>query len=260
MKRAIVFLGILTLASVALAADIAKDPSITIDGVYTPSTDIINADRAATAVISLYEGTFTDLSGYYINGLTNAGHTVDYFPDPMGGAPYGDYDLALVTSSDNWWGTNFALEIPALSTYMDAGGKVIIVGQDWLWGSGDYGFAIAYLGMAGAMEDVNGNDYDALTWNGTAGGPLNGQTDSYIPCFASNGWYTDTIDPASQGLAMWGSPFAPGPQEGGCVGATGLLSSVEFGCGQFDAVGYLAAWYLTTATEPASFSSVKSLY
>ena len=260
MKKAIIFTCVMLVASFALAADIAKNPNIHSEGTYRAGYDIIHSDRAQTAVVSMYEGVFEDVSGYYLAGMAAAGHIADYHADPMGAVDYSGYELVLVSTADNWFGTDFGTEIPVLAAYMDAGGKVVIIGQDWLWGSGDYGFASSYLGMAGASEDVNGNDYGSLTWNGTAGGPLVAQGGSFVPCFTSNGWYTDAITPSNQGLVSWSSPFAPGPQEGGSIGSNGMLSTVEFACGSVDVVGHLTAWWLTTAHEESNISDLKSRY
>ncbi len=259
MKKVIATLAMVALfAGAAMAADIAKDPAVYVEGVYTPGDDINN--RGDVAVVGLYEGTFTDLSGYYLTGYSNAGYTPDLFLDPLGGVDYSSFLQVLVSTSDNWWGTDFGTEIPVLAAYMDGGGRCIVVGQDWLYGSGDYGFASTYLGMAGAVEDLNYGDEGMMDWTGTAGGPLDGLADSLLPCFEANPWFTDMVDPSAQGLAMWGTPMAPGPQEGGCAATTGMLSTVEFGCGNIDVVGNLAAWFTPTATEEASFSTLKTLY
>ncbi len=259
MKKAIVFTFVMLVAGIAIAADIAKDPNVTVEGSYRPGIKLINNDRATIAVLSMYEGTFLDLSAYYLDGMTAAGHVADYYPDPLGGIDYSGYDLVLVSSSDNWWGSDYSTEIPVLSSYMDAGGKCIIVGQDWLWGSGDYKFAEDYLGMSSAIEEINAMDDGPLDWTGTAGGPLEGLSGSISPCFESNLWFTDQIDATTQGLADWRSPTSPDTRSGGCVGANGMLSSIEFGCGS-DVVGKLLSWWLTTASEESNFSEVKSRY
>ncbi len=78
MKKAIVVTCLMLVAGFAVAADIAKDPNVIREGTYLPGVDIVNADRALTAVVSLYEGTFEDLSGYYLDGMVAAGHAADY--------------------------------------------------------------------------------------------------------------------------------------------------------------------------------------
>ncbi len=258
MKTVLVLVGLLSLASIGLAADIAKDPLVAVEGSYAPRSDLVS--RGNMAVVSLFEGVFTDVSAYYLAGLSAAGHTVDHLTDPGGTADYSAYSLLVVLSSDNWWGSAFGAEALALAAYMDGGGHVIVIGQDWLFGIDELGFAVSYLGLEGRTHDLNVNDPGDLEWTGTSGGPLDGNSGSLSVCFDANNWYTDLIEPASQGLVTWSSPMAPTPQEGGCVGERGILSTVEFSCGSYDVIGDFLTWHLTTPTAPSSFSDVKSRY
>jgi hypothetical protein len=259
MKRVIAAVLLTLLAVPAFALDIAKDPAVVVNGVQMNYEDTIS--RGDAAVLGLIQGTFTDLTGYYAAGLTAAGFTPDVLYDPAGGTDYSAYLIVFASASDNWWSSSpWATWHADLGAYMTAGGKVVAVGQDWLYGAASYTFQTTYLGMASVIEDVNYNDTTTMTWNGTNPGPLAGMTGSMIPCFASNPWFTDQITPSTQGLATWETTAYPGAKQGGCASAMGAFCVIEFGCGTVDAVGDLAAWFVTTATEDASLSAVKALY
>jgi hypothetical protein len=244
------------------AMDIAKDPAVYIEGIVLNQEDVNNRGTAAVAVLN--DGTFADLSGYYATGLTNSGFGADIYYDPAGGVDYSGYDIVVATAADNWWASvNYPMEITAWAAYADGGGKVLLVGQDFLWGSQDYSFPVNYCGMASATEDVASADASELTWVGTAGGPLEGMTDSFLDCFEANDWYTDDITAASQQIAEWSTVNAGGPYGSGSAAASGIFSATEFGCGNVDVIfGTLTYFGLLdpTSTGDATFSSVKALY
>lgn len=257
--KTVIALSLLLIALPLLAADIAKDPAIYIEGTMHLDADVVNRGDAAVAVI--YDGTFTDLSGYYAAGLTNAGYSPDIYYDPAGGVDYSGYQIVVATCSDNWWySINYPMEYNAWGAYIDGGGNVFLIGQDFLYGSMDYSFPTNYCGLAGAIEDVNYNDASMMTWTGSAGGPLDGMGDSMLPCFSANPWFTDDIMAATQQLCEWSTTDYPGPYGGGSCATQGVFSVVEFGCGTVDVVPYITYWYNPTATQEASFSQVKALY
>jgi hypothetical protein len=259
MKRVIAALALILIAVPAFAADIAKDPAVVSEGVQTNYADIIL--RGDAAVASLNQTTFTDLSGYYAAGLTAAGFTPDVLYDPAGGTDYSAYLIVFADASDNWWSTSpWAAWHADFGAYMAAGGKMVCIGQDWIYGAAGYGFQQTYLGLSGVVEDINYNDTSSMSWTGTNPGPLAGFSGSMVPCFSANPWFTDQIIPASQGVATWSTAAYPGPYQGGCASMMGAFSVIEFGCGTVDAVGPLAGWFVTTATEETSVSAVKALY
>jgi len=66
---------------------------VVIEGTSTPYDNVIV--RGDVAVISYLDGTFTDLSGYYMTGMTNAGYTPDLYYDPHGSVDYSSYLIHL---------------------------------------------------------------------------------------------------------------------------------------------------------------------
>ena len=261
MKKAIVLLMALALASPVLAADIARDPAVVVEGAVAQHDDVIQ--RGNAAVLALLDGAFTDLSAVYATALERSGFTPDIYYDPAGGVDYSDYSLLLVSCADNWWHSpNYAIEIESWRSYMAGGGRMILIGQDFLYGSGDYGFPQEYFGMISAVEDVNGGDASLLTWTGTD--MLDGLGGGMQPCYSANSWYTDDVSGVT-GLCRWSTQEHPGSFGGGCASMVGVFSVVEFGCepgvdGSIDALDRIHGTMFPVATEPASFSSVKSLY
>lgn len=260
MRKVIAALAMLALAMPALAVDIAKDPNVVIEGTNFGHDDVIV--RGDAAQVNLLDGIFTDLSGYWAGGLSAAGYTPDIYYDPAGGIDYSTYLIVIADCSDNWWfSMNYPMEPNAWRSYLDGGGKMVLVGQDFLYGSGDLALLTGYFGVGSVVEDVNYNDSGNMTWNGTAGGPLDGLSGSMLPCFASNPWFTDDVNPAggNDGVAIWTTPMYPNG-EAGAATMSSIFSVVEFGCGSVDVVGAMDAYMGGIATENTSMSTVKALY
>jgi len=229
MRVAFVLVAALMLAGSAMAADVAKGPEY-IEGTVVDYTDSYN--RGDVLIVSLIDATFTDVSPVYASGFAANGHTADTVYDPAGAWPdMSGYTTCLVSTSDLWWTYDFTGDLAAAGSYIDGGGCLWLVGQDFLYAAstGGMNFAMTYLGLAGVVEDVNYGDEDPLEWFGTAGGPLDGMYAVMLPCFASNPWFTDDVTPAGQGLADWSSTLGSG--QAGCVtDFNTMFSAVEFGC------------------------------
>ncbi len=260
MRKALAMLVLLSLVVPAALADknIAREGYV--PGVYTSHEDILG--RSDYLVVSVIAGTFTDLGPTYVTALG----TADLVYDPTGtlGSSIPGHTLVLVDTSDNWWGDGWDVtaDEAALMAFLDGTGKLIFVGQDYIYFRGYYtGFPQAYMGVNGVIEDLANNDA-GLDWVGTAGGPLDGLYDSIAACFASNGFYTDQVIPASQGLVTWNSPSQPSPVEGGSVVTKAVFSTVELGCGDLTPVMPELVAYLmgTTPAEDASWGQIKGMY
>jgi len=262
MRKALMLLVLLSLVVPATLADknIAREGYV--PGVVTTHENILG--RSDYLVVSVTAGVFTDLGPAYVTALGGA----DLVYDPYGtlGSAIPGHTLVCVNTTDNWWGDgwNVAADEAALMAFLDATGKLIFVGQDYIYFRGSYtGFPQTYMGVTGVIEDLAANDA-SLGWTGTAGGPLAGLSEPVIAaCFASNGFYTDQVFPASQGIAMWSSPSQPSPVEGGSVVTKAIFSTVEFGCGYIlgdVTAGMLCHLFGTTPTEDASWGQIKDLY
>lgn len=262
MRIALVLLAVVLLATPVLGADMARGPNY-VEGTYTPHQN--HLDRATTLVASVIAGTFTDLGPTYAGALVAAGQSADLIYDPAGAwPPLGGYIFIVVDFSDTWWsGYWYASDEAALAAYMDGGGCLALIGQDFLYQRPGYsGWPANYFGIAGAYEDANYNDPGQLDWQGTAGGPLAGLSGSMLPCFSANPWFTDEIYPAVQGLVDWASPLY-GPAQGGSVLGSHFFSTVEFGC-DTAAINQVVVGFLGgcgfVPTQNTTWGGVKALF
>lgn len=230
-------------------------------GLVTTRENILG--RSDYLVVSVTAGTFTDLGPAYVDALGGA----DLVYDPAGtlGASIPGHHIVFVNTTDNWWGDGWDVtaDEAALMAFLDGNGKLLFVGQDYIYFRGYYtGFPQYYLGVAGVTQDLASNDW-SLDWTGTLGGALVGQAQSVLTCFAANGFYTDEIVPAFQGLVMWSSPSQPTPVEGGSevIGRT-IFSTVEFACGELEPViqGIMTHLWYCSPVEAASWGRIKDMY
>jgi hypothetical protein len=262
MRKVIVLLALTALAAApVLAESVARNGNVA--PVYTTYENDLG--RGPGLVCSITEGTFTDLGPIFQVALTNAGYTADLIYDPLGvWPPLGGYDVVAVTTNDDWWSTPgfTAADEAILAAYLDTGGLVIFEGQDYLYMRGGFfGFPQTHLGVTGANEDLAYDDVN-LQWFGTLGGPLDGQSQAIMACFASNGFFTDQIFPATQGLAEWISDSNPNLVEGGSVVSNAIFSTIAMGCGDLDTVIACDMAYLTggTPVEDSSWGAIKGIY
>lgn len=262
MRMLFALLAVLTLVGTATAGDIAKGP-VVIEGEERDYQDQMQGGSAL--IISILEGTFTDLAPIYQTGFADNGVTADIIYDPFGAWDPSMYDAVLMTTSDKWWDTyDYGPDFMVASAYIDGGGCMFVVGQDFLYSSGPYGglgFLQTYFGVISVFEDVNFGDASPLQWIGLPGSVLDGLIDTVIPCFEANPWFTDDVT-ATVPIADWsGGGFAG---QAGSQTETTLFSVVEFACGTI--VGDVVGAMLTLCGEPpnaiqqATWGQIKSHY
>lgn len=267
MRIVLVLLALALVALPALASeDIAKGDRVYMADPVQHQNQIDQLNPGAALVASIIAGTFTDLGPAYVSALGAAGETpVDLIYDPMGAwPPMGGYEFVMVDCSDLWWSGYFlASDEAVLASYIDAGGCMTLVGQDYLYQRGYYtGFPMTHLGLGSAYEDANYGD-TFLNYNGTAGGPIAGISGSMTACFAANPFFTDDITPAVQGVVTWDSATW-GPAEGGCMLNKAAFSTVEFGC-DASHLNQVVAGLLTLCgpivpTENTSWGQLKGMF
>ncbi len=255
----------LALLSLAVPVAFADGANIARQGYYpgvaTSHENVLG--RSEYLVVSVTAGVFTDLGPAYVTALGDA----DLIYDPSGtlGASIPGHHIVFVDTTDNWWGDGWdvSADEAALMAFLDTNGKLLFVGQDYIYFRGYYtGFPQQYLGVASVIEDLAAND-TVLDWTGTPWGALEGQMQSMPACFMANGFYTDQVVPAIQGLVMWSSPSQPTPVEGGSeVFFRSIFSTVEFGCGDLGPViqGIMTHLWYCSPVEDASWGRIKSLY
>jgi hypothetical protein len=230
MRIALWVFAILLLAGTAMAADVAKGPEV-VEGIPQVYTDQY-LSRADVLSINILEAVYTDFGPTYAASFTNNGLATDIIYDPSGVFDPSNYQMVVYDSSDDWWTTyaaGYALDLAVLGTYVDGGGCVMIVGQDFLYGGGApaVNFVTTYCGYYDAVQDANWADV-TMTWTATAGGFIEGLVGNQVACFVDNPYFTDDVYACAQGIIMWTTEYY-GPAEGGCQDVA-IFSSVEFGC------------------------------
>ena len=229
MRIALVILAVLLLAGTAMAADMARGPA------YVESTNITYEDqyqqRADALVISIIEGTFWDLGPTYADAFTANGLVADVIYDPAGTFDPSTYSMVVYSTSDNWWDTYaYGSDLTVLATYVDGGGCLMIVGQDFLWGSGVGGgmaFVQTYCYVVDVTQDVLWSGVGPMDYSGTAGGFIEGISCVISPWSDTNFFFTDDVYMTGQGVVTWTSD-GYGPAEGGSQDVA-IFSAVEFG-------------------------------
>lgn len=262
MRKVLALLAILTLVGSASAADVARGPEV-VEGIPIDYED--NYRGTDVLIISIVEGVFTDMAPIYAAAFEANGWTASIAYDPMGNWDPTDYDMVLYLTNDNWWSSyNYGADLPIAGAYMDAGGCMVLVGQDFLYGSAAYGglaFVQTYFGVTSVIEDINFGDASPMAWFGNETSLLSGISDVMLPCFLDNPWFTDDVIPTTQGIADWCTDLACG--EGGSQTPFSMFSVVEFGCGNV-VVDVVLRWMdfckPPTPTEETSWGQIKNLY
>ncbi|MBD3368039.1 MAG: hypothetical protein GF405_07695 [Candidatus Eisenbacteria bacterium] len=124
-----------------------------------------------------------------------------------------NYPVVVVLTSDNWWATPKNIDPAdesALAAYLDTGGNLLFVGQDYMVGAHPSmgptsGFPRDYLGLDHCHQDVLWGETTA-TITGSPGWIADGLTLSLTAStvFTENTFYPDCADP----VADAGSAFS----------------------------------------------------
>jgi hypothetical protein len=228
----------------------------------------------------------------YKNAFVAAGASVEVvyapedgsipFPDPF--TPH-DYPVCVILTSENWLEppSNFGpTEEGVLSDYCDAGGAVMIVGQDLLYGAHYYwgpasGFFRNCMGLSYVNQDILKTS-NSVAWTGESGGPLNGMSGvtsngNPWPPFLANLCAADELDPVAGANVLIrctaGSqgPYATGIYYDRPTGRTirkSCFVAYELAADSvnFDSmIGAIYDWFTTdTGVEPASLGKLKAVY
>ncbi len=256
MKRAIVLLCIALLVSSPVMAIARQSLREAVPDLPDDQEPLVVADVLIAIDIDANPG-FADLTSRYADAFTAAGAasvatcaveatggTINFPPD----VTYANYPVVVVLTSENWW------EIPSnidpadevvLMNYLDSGGNLLLVGQDYMYGShGDmdgasnpcYGFPLNYLGLDLVFQDFDGptppmrkgephdgERSEVATLYGRANWILVGLVVIIVAntVFINNPFYTDRGVPVSRGAGM-GLDY-----EGEFASAEGVLTYYE---------------------------------
>jgi len=232
-------------------------------------------------------GTFADPTQKYADAFTAAGASViaTCGVETTGGAisfpgsvTADNYPLVVVLTSENWWQTPQNID-PAdetvLASYLDTGGNLLVVGQDYMYGTHPTmgtcsGFPRDYLGMDCCHQEVIWAPNTA-TVSGSAGWIFEGESvvlDS-ANVFLNNPFFPDCADPAGP-TAGYGLYYDEAAQDGILLyNETETFKTVWSGIELAGAptedfnhiISVLYDWFLgITPVEETSWGHIKSLY
>lgn len=189
-----------------------------------------------------------------------------------------NYPLVVVLTSENWWSApqNIdAADEAVLAGYLDTGGNLLFVGQDYMYGAHPTmgtcsGFPRDYLGMETCYQEVIWSPRTA-TVSGSAGWIFEGETvvlDS-ANIFLNNPLFPDCADPVAE-TAGYGLYYDDAGQNGILIyNETEVFKTVWAGvelaaapAGEFDLmIQRLYDWFLgITPVEETSWGYIKSMY
>jgi len=162
----------------------------------------IDANRGFADPTPLYADAFTAAGADIIATcqVETPGGTINFPPDLTAQ----NYPVVVVLTSDNWWSTPKNIDPAdesALASYLDGGGCLLFVGQDYMVGAHPAmgptsGFPRDYLGLAHCYQDVLWGETSA-TISGSPGWITEGLSMSLTASsvFTENDFYADCADP-----------------------------------------------------------------
>lgn len=234
------------------------------------------SDRAADVLVGVHingeeSRYWWDPGPTYRNAFVVAGAaTVEVIYAPEGGSiPFpnpllpGNYPVCVVLTSENWEKPpeNFGpAEEAILSDYCEAGGAVMIIGQDLIYGAhGSWGPATGffknYMGLSYVDQDMLVTS-NSVAWTGGAGGPLaelSGTTSAGDPWppFLANKCQADDLTPvAGAGVLLNCSAGSSGPYVTGIYYDRAAVRTLYRSC--------FVAYELAAAADPDKFNDVIS--
>jgi hypothetical protein len=189
-----------------------------------------------------------------------------------------NYPLVVVLTSENWWSApqNIdAADEAVLASYLDTGGNLLFVGQDYMYGAHPTmgvcsGFPRDYLGMDVCHQEVIYGPATA-TVSGSTGWIFDGDTIALDSAniFLNNPFFPDCADPIAE-TAGYGLYYDEAAQDGILIyHETEVFKTVWAGIelaaaapGDFNMIiDRLYDWFLgITPVEEASWGHIKALY
>jgi hypothetical protein len=224
---------------------------------------------------------FGDLIPIYEAALTAAGATVSSIdavggdgqvPDPLNPC---DYPVTFILTSENWWGPAAAADEPIYITYLEAGGRIYMSGQDYLYGTG-YGdgalpagsFPLA-CGLGSVTQDQPfGTDYMDVIGHDILDGSY--WFVDWTLIFLANPFYPDATVPVAGGFDL-AEQVSPETHMGATIYDSGsyrcIFTTLELAGDSLGGFGATIAtcyeWLLVdapVATEATSVGAVKASF
>jgi hypothetical protein len=283
MKKAIVIaLALLVAGTYAYANDTnGRDGS----GGYGPLGEGYANLRAESDVLIVQyreaNAGFGDVIPIYEAALTAAGATVSSIdalggdgqvPDPLNPC---DYPVTFLLTSENWWGPAGTPDEPIYIAYLQAGGRIYVSGQDWLYmggyADGDVP-AGSFAGVCGVASCVNDTPFGADYMDVIGHDILEGSYWflDWTVVFLANPFYPDTVAPVAGGFDLT-EQISPETHIGGVIyDATTyrcIFNTIELAGDSLGGFGATIAtcyeWLLVdapVATQETSVGAVKASF
>jgi hypothetical protein len=216
MRTVLVILAVVAMATTAFATSARvslQQDEVTVD-LQHHGAPLAVADVLICIDINANPG-FADLSMRYADAFTFAGATTFAFASVEiedgtinfpSDVTADNYPVVVVLTSENWWdvpGNIDPADEAVLASYLDTGGNLLFVGQDYMWGSHPEmgpcsGFPYDYLGMNVCSQDVIWAP-DTANVSGSTGGLFDGESfflDSTL-VFLNNPFFPDVATPTA---------------------------------------------------------------
>jgi len=246
----------LYVADVLICVDINANP-----GFFDPSTRYADAFTAAGA------------TSFSFASVEVADGTINFPPDVTAD----NYPVVVVLTSENWWSAPQNID-PAdeavLASYLDTGGNLLIVGQDYMYGAHPTmgicsGFPRDYLGLDVCTQDILWAPLTA-TISGSVGSPFEGESfflDSQT-VFLSNEFFPDVATPIEGADYLFSYDEAATDGVGiyydsgtfktvWCGIEISAASDIDF----HHMIDVIYQWFLTsTPVESTSWGTIKAMY
>jgi hypothetical protein len=286
MTRVLTLVTIVALASSALAVDSRLGYPDADHGGYECNDNRLVVAEVLICLDNDANPGFADLTPKYVSAFEAAGASpiatcsveasggTISFPNELTG---NNYPIVVVLTGENWWSQPQNIDEAdedALAAYLETGGNLLIVGQDYMYGAHPTmgacsGFPLNYLGLATCYQDV---EWGATTAHisGSAGGIFEGESallDS-ANVFASNPFFPDCADPAPTAHA--GFYYDDAMRDGVVIcnetdTFKTVWSGIELAGADTEAfesiINKIYDWFVgTTPVEETSWAHIKALY
>jgi hypothetical protein len=286
MTRVLSLLLIAALATTAFATDSRLgEPSVPQQGFQFAEIPLVEAEVLICLDTDANPG-FADPTPLYYSAFAAAGaaQIATCAVEESGGTinfPSGltvnNYAIVVVLTSENWWSAPQNIDPAdeaALADYLDTGGNLLVVGQDYMYGAHPTmgacsGFPRTYLGMDYCYQDVLWGPNTASI-SGCPESIFEGESATLDSAnvFLSNPFFPDCADPVPS--ARCGFTLT-GVSDGGVVvchetdAFKTVWSGIELSAAApkafNDIIRKIYDWFLgTTPVEASSWGRIKSLY
>lgn len=217
----------------------------------------------------LYQDAFED-AGYSVDTITVSSDT-----DGPDAETMGDYALVVWDCFDDWWGALHANDVSNMTTYLDDGGYLWLIGQDinYTGPSGWTSFRSDYLGISSVTDDIYW-DVNPATANGISGTFTEDHTNIELEAFwafSANNFFTDEVF-VGDGFITYTSE-APGYSAFDCAAAydegtfksafyTHHLECYDGGDVDFETIidDHLTWFFAGASIQPISLGNIKAMF